>query len=185
VERQTDGKANAALTLGLEINMDVAKCAQEAAARIGHRVSARVEYVEALAGNRWKAVLIRPKQGKTSISFDAPRETDAEVIVIRAGLEMQEYLKLCPLCLGAAYVQREDSHALRLYFECVDCARFRFDGEAVTDLRKARVRRTPESDRAVEALSVWTRTAAKNGESPPLIEDWRVDADDYRRRWMK
>lgn len=165
--------------------MDVAKCTADAAARVGHRVNAVVEEVEPLLGNRWKAVVGSPARGRVSVSFDVEPGADAETVIVRAGLEIQEYLKLCPLCLGPAYVQRADAHATQVYFECEECERFSADGQDVTDLRKARVRKSAESERAVEALRAWTRAAAKAGEAPPFIGNWRADADDYRRRWMQ
>lgn len=149
---------------------DVEQAINAALGRLPRSAGLRIRRVDSLYGNRWGAVIEHANGAiRASISFDEPAESGPEALRVTAQDELQQCLKLCPLCQREGYVQRLDSHATVLFVSCPSCGEYEINGEASEELRKGVARDRADVLKAIPRLIEFVRGA---NAGPRRIQDW-------------
>ena len=150
---------------------------EEALQRIPHVEHLRVGAVVPFSSDRW-AVRIEHKDGKlrTNISFgyEAGGEPESGELEFRsrAQVELQKYLKLCPLCQRESYVHRVDPMAVSLFVSCPSCGEYEISGADIDELRIGVAVENREIVEALPRLVEFVHT----GSGTVRIDGWRAIA---------
>jgi hypothetical protein len=149
---------------------------EEGLRRVGEHAETRIGIVRELWSGRWVADVLDTASGsqRTTISFDAPDGISLDQVIERAGVELQEWLKLCGLCRRRSYVTWDGGQHRVLFFACDHCGSYLIDANEVTDLRRLVAGGHSEALRAVPRLIQFVQDRQRQSEFP-FIENWRAD----------